>query len=195
MDAIIQQARDDDIFEVASIHKQQFPTHFLGKYSVRLLAAYYEAFLDNSVFLVSKDKGKVNGFVVGGPASDLSSARRDFLTQNKVLYITETILRPNTYWGVFTRLKSVMRSMQQTNDSNSVADEHLILSIAVDKSYMGKGIAQELCRAFEESIKPDASGYGLYVRSDNKRAIKFYEKMGFNINKQVGNEFYLTRRI
>lgn len=195
MNAIVQQATDNDIFKVASIHKQQFPTHFLGKYSVRLLSAYYKAFLDNSIFLVSRDNDEVNGFVVGGFASNLSCGRRDFLTQNKVLYITETILRPNTYLGVLSRLKSVASSMQKTKGSNSVTDEIFILSIAVDKNYMGKGIAQELCHAFEESIKPDASEYGLYVRCDNKRAVKFYEKMGFKVNKQVGDEFYLTKRI
>ena len=195
MNAIIKQATDNDIFRVASIHKQQFPTHFLGKYSVKLLSEYYKAFLDNSIFLVSKHNDEANGFVVGGSASILSCARRDFLTQNKVLYITETILRPNTYWGVLTRFKSVVNSMQQTNKSDIISDEYLILSIAVNKSYMGKGIAQELCRVFEESIKPDASEYGLYVRRDNKRAIKFYEKTGFNINKQVGDELYLSKRI
>jgi hypothetical protein len=48
VNAIVQQATDNDIFKVASIHKQQFPTHFLGKYSVRLLSAYYKAFLDET---------------------------------------------------------------------------------------------------------------------------------------------------
>jgi len=192
-ETVIQLASDNDIVEVASIHKQQFSTHFLGRYSEQLLAAYYKALLGNSIFLVSKYNGKVNGFVVGGLASNLSYAKREFLIQNKLLYIKETILRPNTYWDVLKRLKPVISSMYKPIQLNN-DDSIWILSIAVAKGFMGKGIAQKLCTEFEKSIEL-ATEYGLYVRCDNKRALHFYRKMGFYITKQVDKEFCLIKQI
>ena len=116
------------------------------------------------------------------------------MTQNKSLYIGETLLRPNTYWGVLCRLRSVISSLRQTNEEDSEGNVIWLLSIAVDKENMGKGIAQNLCYAFEKSIKPVCE-YGVYVLCDNKRAINFYEKMGFSLTKQIGDEFCLIKRI
>lgn len=189
----IRRGKLEDVFSVATIHKQQFPTHFLGKYSVNLLAQYYKPLLPY-IFLVSDQKGSVNGFVVGGTSNQLVTAKREFLVSNKHLYITETLLRPRTYLGALARVKSLV-TLRNVNENQSTENDFVwLLSIAVDKSALGTGVSQDLCAAFEQSLGTSSS-YGLYVLKDNIRAITFYEKMGFEISKEVGNELCLIKNL
>lgn len=59
---------------------------------------------------------------------------------------------------------------------------------AVLEKYRGKGISDKLYSYFENESS-ECSSISLEVRSDNERAIKFYEKKGFNI-KCVRKDYY-----
>lgn len=96
--------------------------------------------------------------------------------------------------GALARVKSLV-TLRNVNENQSTENDFVwLLSIAVDKSALGTGVSQDLCAAFEQSLGTSSS-YGLYVLKDNIRAITFYEKMGFEISKEVGNELCLIKNL
>ena len=64
-------------------------------------------------------------------------------------------------------------------------DNFHILSIAVDKEYRKKGIGSSLLESFIKLNYDKCNSISLYVYVDNKVAINFYKKNGFNIIKRI----------
>lgn len=188
-----------DLEQIAGIHKEQFATHFLGKYSKSIIMAFYECFLSKSYFIVYEKKGgEVVGFVMGGYSNMLSSAKNEFLQKHRFRSIWETILRPNTWRMAAARLAmlrlnnhdktAVLR--QSTNDGS-----YRLLSIAVQKNFMGKGIAGELMSEFESTARKYEQQYGLSVNKYNDRAIRFYKKNGFYCEKEESESLYFLKKL
>ncbi len=65
----------------------------------------------------------------------------------------------------------------------------IIASIAVKENYRRKGIATKLANHFIEKIRDKIKVVELQVRVSNKKAILFYEGMGF-IYKSILNSYY-----
>jgi ribosomal protein S18 acetylase RimI-like enzyme len=71
-----------------------------------------------------------------------------------------------------------------------------LLSIAVDNSIQSKGIGNSLLSQFEVLLKErGVESYGLSVRIENPRAIKFYMSKGFEIEMEKGETLYLRKII
>lgn len=71
---------------------------------------------------------------------------------------------------------------------NEESKEAFITMILVDKSYRGKGIAQNLITEVIDIIKE--KGFlkcGLEVKADNVNAIKLYSKIGFSESYRKGD--------
>jgi ribosomal-protein-alanine N-acetyltransferase len=65
-----------------------------------------------------------------------------------------------------------------------------ILMLSVSKLFRNQKIGSSLFKKFLEEISTDnIKNIQLEVRSDNKKAIKFYEKNGFKITKKI-KKFY-----
>ena len=78
-------ALDSDLLQVAQIHKAQFPTHYLGQFSISLLRAFYKNLLDDGhVFVVAEENGEVFGFVLGGEWKKISES---LLTSSLTKYV------------------------------------------------------------------------------------------------------------
>jgi ribosomal protein S18 acetylase RimI-like enzyme len=194
----IRPAENSDLPAVAAIHQRQFETHFLGQYSTKLLECFYRSFLGKSLFLVHETENDVDGFVMGGESADLNSCEKAFIRENLPRCCWETIFRPHVWRGAIWRgaatVKSLLRRHEPRQDVSS--DPNIrILSIAVEKSAMGSGAATALVKAFEEIIfNNHIEQYGLSVLQDNHRAIRFYEKMGFVIDRNENKCFYLSKK-
>lgn len=64
------------------------------------------------------------------------------------------------------------------------------LTIAVDPSFQGTGVGKALFSEFLEQVKvkrPDILRVELIARESNQKAIRFYEKMGFQIEGRFEN--------
>lgn len=62
----------------------------------------------------------------------------------------------------------------------------IIISIAVDKDYRGKGIGESLMREAQRAMRDRGIMIaGLQVRQSNKPAILMYQKLGYTINLTV----------
>lgn len=69
--------------------------------------------------------------------------------------------------------------------------------LAIEKKFQGKGIGKMLIKLFEQiSIENKMEIMELEVFNENKKAIKFYEKNGFNFFKKSSNqEIYMRKKI
>ena len=181
----------DDLYDIALIHKEQFKSHFLGKFSVGLIRGYYESFTDNTIFLKCKDPNGCCGFILGGAERSISKGRKKFVSNYKYKIILESIFKPRIYFDVIKRIFSFI-SFKPIISNHIEKDNFVILSIAVSKINIGSGVAKKLCEEFEDRMLGQKK-YGLYVMKENLRAINFYKKIGFDIKKDIGEEYYMEK--
>jgi ribosomal protein S18 acetylase RimI-like enzyme len=186
-----------DLPAIASIHKAQFPTHFLGQYSPRLLEGLYRGFLGKSLLLVHEAANGVDGFILGGESERLGAVKAEFVREHLLRCLWETLLRPHMWWQGFKRGIAALTVVPPKRDvkqqDQPASPTYRLLSIAVADGAVGKGVAKELVQAFELTIRQDIKFYGLSVNKDNARAIRFYEKMGFHRIKDDGDTLEYKR--
>ena len=188
----IRKALPSDIAQIASLHKQQFKDHFLGRYSESLIQKYYKPFLEACIFLVSECDGKLKGFIMGGSSSNLNAAKRTFLSCNKLRYIFETLLNPTVYVMALKPLK-LIKELQSSDIADNNIPQLRLLSIAVAEDVKGSGLASKLLMEFEKHIQ--AEEYGLSVHTNNIPAIKFYIKNGFTKTHDSAETTYFSKNL
>jgi len=196
MTILIRNASENDISQIALLHKKQFSTHFLGRYSTNLIEKFYACFLCGElIFLVSEYEGAISGFVLGGKSKYLSRSKEMFLKENRNSCIIETILNPSVYLLAASRILPLFSSLFQyrNKDEKQMAAIRL-LSIAVNDKVKGQGVANLLIEAFENKIKPSPN-YGLSVNKSNKRAIKFYCRNDFAVERETESSLYFIKNI
>lgn len=187
----IRPAKKSEIPQIARIHKERFADHFLAGYSTGLLEQFYESFVESFIFLVSLEEGTVNGFVLGGRLDLLTAQRRQFLFHHLARFTIETALRPSLYRSAVQRLPLFF--LGSINSQGPPAPVGL-LSIAVTAEAEGTGVAKALVRSFEEHLK-DFRRYRLTVNSNNWRAIRFFKKMGLNVETEDNSSVWFVKEI
>jgi len=168
----IRSVRQEDLKEIARIHKQAFIGRGLSGYSDRIVAKRYELFRDTCIFLLNEED-MINGFIVGGSAHDLAAARKRFFKENLALCLFEAVMRPRDLVG---RLKGLVWPPRPVENFPAMQ----LLSIAVIGEARGTGLASRLLAAFEARLPANCT-YALSVDSQNRRAIDFYVKHGFRL--------------
>lgn len=195
----IRRAEHRDLPAIAAIHKSQFSSHFLGRYSPQLLEGYYESFLKSSVFLVHETAGYVDGFILGTTAGEQATSRAAFLRANWWRCLWETLVRPSLWLESARRIFAnhhIFRVETARPNESSASPSINILSIAVRTEAMGTGLAASLVEAYQQSLQEkNMTEYGLSVAKDNHRAIRFYRKMGFEITGDDGRSLALRKRL
>lgn len=64
---MIRQATIEDLPVIARIHKENFGDHYLGQFSEKLIAAFYECFVGMESFIVQESNScDIQGFILGG---------------------------------------------------------------------------------------------------------------------------------
>ena len=190
----------EDLVAIARIHKKQFHPHFLGHYSITLLAALYECFLGNSVFLVHRTaSGEIDGFILGGTNLGISAVKNQFVKKNLVRCIWETLLQPSLWSPALERAVKAATSKYPERGGSKVNQakqtRYTLLSLAVSEKAKGSSSATQLIEAFDEILRKITKNYILSVKKDNSRAICFYEKMGCVCVFDVGESFILKKEL
>lgn len=200
MSSMVKTATYRELDQIARIHKKAFPDHFLGKFPVFVIRRFYSFFLD-VIFLVSLSDETPSGFVMGGRAEDISLRKNAFLHRSMGVIILGVLLSPAVWSECFFRLLQFVRIKTRrnrlaiNNNAKHEPDSIRLLSIAVSPDKKGSGTAQVLLSAFEEHIPNQITVYGLSVKKNNERAISFYKKMGFEVEKEEGQSLYLSKKI
>lgn len=173
-------ARESDLRQVAQIHKEQFPTHYLGQFSTSLLETFYRNLLDGGyVFVVAVEEDTIIGFVLGGEWKKISESLSLFMKHNIVRSLCESVVRPKTWKKSVLKIVSLFGSKVCDPNNLDNIEKYTLLSIATSKQSQGKGIGNGLISAFNSEMEKIANRYYLSVQATNINAIKFYKKNGF----------------
>ncbi len=189
-------AVEQDLYQVAQIHKERFPDHYLGKFSISLLYRFYKNLLDaKQIFIVAKEKDEVVGFVVGGDIKIIKERLSLFIRTNVLFYGLEILIRPNTWAKSFDKLKEVIFKQPSSQYNLDDHEKYTLLSIATAKSAGGKGVGTGLVKAFDSTLSEVGDHYHLAVMESNTGAIKFYEKNGFTVANKLPEELQMMKYI
>ena len=179
---------------VAEVHGRAFRGYFLANLGPRFLRLYYDDFVGNPIAIglvaVEEATGRPLGAVVGntdGMAFYRLSVRRHM--GRKMLLAFGRLFCSLRLWGqaavrVGRALKRLARRLLGRRPEGP-PDDHKdtpvrLLSIGVVPEARGTGLAAALIRAFEqEAAARGADRVGLTCFEDNDRAIRFYEKSGW----------------
>ena len=186
----------EDMPKIAQTHKLCFPEYFLSSLGEDLLKKYYTEFLlENDLFILAEDENnKCVGFCMGYYSG--SKAMQRFESKNKVKLFLKLLtlclcLNKAAMQRCWARISSIFKRPVQPNIQQQTKPIFGVelLSICVLPEYAGKGISTELVNRFENAILTNDKGLVaercvLTGFADNLRAIKFYEKMGYEILRQ-----------
>lgn len=201
---MIRYANHKDLKGIAKIHKESYPEdHFLNELSLDLIANYYGSFLKyRAIFLVCVIGGRICGFLVGGEGYILNKARNDFIKQNKcrlTLYVIARLFSMKFMRGFLPRFVNLVQNrlckqLDKRDLSRSKVSYHGLFSIAVANEMKGKNLGKVLLDSFEDELrKMRVEKYVVSVRKNNLRAIKFYRKSGFCLQKETATDIRMYK--
>lgn len=189
---------------IVRTHKKAFEDYFLTNLGDEFLQRYYSAFLEDGqtiaigafageelvgFILCSKNKGPVMGnFFRKNLGFIISSLIKQLLLGNKVIRA-----------GIFSRIKTGMKVIQsllipKKNDSEKNQKNPRLLSIGVLPQFQGKGISTKMMASLHEQLQEEQiQSVGLSVIKGNDRAIHFYKKMGWHIEKTEKQTVYFVK--
>ena len=180
--------------EIAELHLNSYSKqHLTANFSVEKLEEYYRYLVEASeLSIVSLDySGNSNkpvlGFIVAGRT--ISRGVVQFLDSHR-LYVLSVMLKNPVF--IFEKIFSKLTAkFQKGNPSDA---KFRLLSIAVKSDIQSHGIGHQMVEFFENTlIYRGISCYGLSVKSENIRAIKFYEKYGFVLEKEISGSKYFRK--
>ena len=164
------------ISSIAAIHKKAYnDDHFTSTFSLRKLEDYYRFLIKNSdLSLIGIDnQGACAGFIISG--TTVSKGIQEFIRVNRMYLIGIMLKNPS-----FLIQKLYHRAHALFKTSKTSSAKFRLLSISVNPSLQSKGVGGLLLNFFESKLTSmNINSYGLSVRSDNKRAVKFYINNGF----------------
>lgn len=188
-DIYIEREKGENIAEIASIHKQIFGNHFLGLLPRKLIARYYQCFLNEkeNIFLVCKNENEeVCGFVLGCHTATITFCRNIFIKRNFLRLGFAMLVTPKIWKMIFSRLKRQQLDVRECAFS--------LLSIGIREDMKRHGIGTQLIKDFEAAINKDKyPQYGLSVQKTNISAIQFYLKCGFVQDFETANLLFFRK--
>ena len=187
-------ASKNDLNTIAKVHTDCFKEYFLTSLGNHLLAKYYGEYINEGgpFILAVSDVDGIIGFCMGYQTG--SRARANFEKNNKfqllfkLLYLC--LLCNKSAWDrVLSKIKSSFGAfIHKKNNSvskNKKSPEGTILSVCVVEKYRGTDVSKTLISKFEDELRTrKIEKCTLSVHTTNSRARAFYEKVGFNIQKE-----------
>lgn len=188
---LIRPALESDLPEIAEIHIRAFPESFLSLLGRGSVERYYAWLLDGphqtSAFTARHD-GKLSGFCFGGL---FRGALSGFLRKNKRYLLFSLILRPVVFfhpevWSKLGQGLKILKTSPSRGNSKVLKSASFgILSVAVDPDSQGLGIGRQLMVESEKAAKElGFSEMDLTVHPENKKAVLFYENLGWFSNEE-----------
>lgn len=189
-DLLIREANQSDLPELARIHLVAYSTaHFTSLLPHDVLCDYYSQFIcseSRASLLISTENGKeaIVGFAVHGEGIP------DRLTRFK-RHHAGRIFRTALLHPVRSVLKLInaVKSRLKAGPNDEPVD-YLLLSIAVVTPGAGHG-ARLLDHVCADAARRGRETVGLYVNSDNFRAVNAYFGAGFRVRGYRVGQYYM----
>lgn len=184
---IIRFIESNDIPEVSLLHLNYLKTSFSkNNASLKLLNLYYLSLIKiGEIALAAVSSGKIIGYVA-------------FVTSIKKIYLYQlkNYLIKSLYYNIIlsfldpiVQFRNILLRIKQFFSFSNKANENILdkfrgipelRPIVVDYNHQGKGVAKLLILKAEELLRAkNVRQYFLRVEMENKRAVRFYEKMEF----------------
>ena len=184
----------DDLWSVADVHMLAFPESIITKMGKGASERYYKWQLEgpHSLYpIVALRSGEIVGFCFGGVSR---GSMRGYLKKYGFYLFIQILFNPTLFLRrkFFRKMATALRSLfggswarsQGEVQSSQKRNSFGILAICVIPSVKGSGVAREIMEESEsEARKRGFSRMHLTVASDNGRAIRFYEKLGYVIKE------------
>ncbi|MDX1367221.1 N-acetyltransferase [Pseudomonas sp.] len=167
--------------------------HFTSCFNKEMLSRYYCFLVGSSdVSIVHlDDDGQVDGFVIAGES--VGRGVSQFISAHR-LYVVSVLLLNPTF--LFEKMQSYLVSKFKQSVSGSGISKFRLMSIAVSSDKQSKGVGAEMLDFFESVLKErGVSVYGLSVRKNNDRAMRFYVRNGFAVEKETNDSVYYFKGI
>ena len=209
MSVITRQPTIADIKALASVHRDVFPDYFLSHLGQKAVEAFYSNIItgtEENFSSIAECNGQLIGFVAG--ARDSSRFFRN-LYRNHFIDMALGVLQGVLASAVFRKqlwdrrsqilraLRSKFLAAPKTDTQHVVSKAKFrLLSIGVLPNHRKSGIAEAMLSHFLQQL--DSAGIqevGLSVFDSNKRAIRFYEKTGWQVEFQLGKSIYFWRGV
>lgn len=178
--------------QVARVHINSFPDSALTKLGAAIVENYYlwqltgphELVWATGAFVI----GECAGYSISGVFNGSTSG---FIKENRKILIREVLLHPwlMTNRSFFQRLREGVRLLNRARRKTMQPKKPIavnpvssfgILSIAVAQKYQKLGIGELLMLDAEtEAIKCGFEQMDLSVHPNNRKAVRFYEKLGW----------------
>lgn len=174
---------------VVKAHKSAYSHgHFTSTFNYEKLKEYNRFLLENSdISLVAVEGDRVVGFVISGEA--VSRGVKEFTQRNRLYLIYKLLLRPD-----FLAAKLIGKLKSMTSQAGPAVTRYRLLSIATDASAQSTGVGRQMLTALEDKLRGRGlDSYGLSVRLDNPRAVQFYQRNGFVVEKEQPGALYFRK--
>jgi len=165
--------------QVAVLHAANIDQGFLATLGVPFLALMYRALdeAEGSVLLTEEQDGRVVGFVSGGEGMGAIYRRMLRYPVRLGLSLLPSLARPKRP----KRLKRILEILRYSGGASTGQDlPHAeLLSIAVDASVRGTGVAERLYRQLQAHFSQRGVGaFRIVVGDSLAPAHRYYQKMG-----------------
>lgn len=181
----IENARLQDIREIAVLHRQVFPGFFLTAMGQKFLEELYSGFLNHpgGLLIVARDGESVVGFAAGTTEPDIffPTLRK----QRGGAFLVKAI--PAILANPLPVLRKLYSAVFYRGDApHDAAAGALLSSIGVAAALQGSGLAEKLLMAFESNAASKGA-VGIYLTTDatnNDRVNAFYRKKGYEVESR-----------
>jgi ribosomal protein S18 acetylase RimI-like enzyme len=192
----IRQCRKEDLQSVAALHKAALSheVSLLAQSPVSVIERFYAECLDDCVFLVNEEHGKINGFVLGGRAENVQAARRRFYWKNLHSCLALMAFRPGLALHMLSKWRNLFLGTRLEGRVQEVGAPWILQLFAVSEEARGTGLALRLAEAFEGALAKPCR-YQISVATYNKRAIRFYLKMQCQVARETQDSLLLIKEI
>lgn len=200
----IQVLSQDDLPAITDVHLAAFPDSALTKLGREAVQRYYEWQLigpHDAVNIGCFAQEFLIGFCFGGrfrgALGGFLEKNRNFLIKRVVTHpwlLANSMFRERAMMGLknlWKRMRPAQRKSKASQPTPPATPEHRpsfgILSIAVSPNHQGSGSARLLMEYSEQAaLERGYTRMNLTVHPSNSRAIRFYEKMGWQRNEMNG---------
>jgi len=178
---IIRLANKNDCSEIARIHFQEIKWGFLSELGEKFLYYFYQAMIgsESAFLIVAENNESIVGFVSG--CANLKKFYKEFVKKYsfKIPFILLTKIFD------LSVIKKVFETIKYSKKEKQNLPQAELLSIAVSSEFQGQGVSQKLLEKFLfEMRKRNIDQFKVIVGENLIRAIRFYEKKGFEFHSK-----------
>jgi len=190
---MIREAVKSDIDKIIKLHLSSFSdSHFSVRFTGKMLEKYFIKLLEANKYsfvYYNETNDELLGYVITG--FQTKDAVKRFTKENRASLFLTLIRNPG-----FLIEKVIELFEEKFKAESKEMTKCRLYLIAINNDHKNKGIGKELIRFLEARLLKDhITEYGLSVRKNNKNAIHFYNRRGYEIEFENSKSIYYKKLI